>query len=202
MIAIVDYGSGNIRAFANIFSRLGVPFRFVREGRELAGFQKIILPGVGAFDHTMERLEASGLRAALDAIVQADQAAVLGVCVGMQILGRRSEEGVRSGLGWLKGEVRKIPVKDSAVRLPHMGWNDVSVVADVPLLAGLRDRPRFYFLHSYYFHCDNRSEVIATTDYGESLPCVVGIGRIYGVQFHPEKSHAAGIQLLKNFSEL
>jgi glutamine amidotransferase len=204
MISILDYGSGNIKAFANVYTRLNLPFKICTEPEELDDSTKILLPGVGAFDHTVERLENSGLRKKLDELVAAGEVSILGICVGMQILGRSSEEGTRAGLGWIDGVVRKLdsPDPSAATRLPHMGWNDVKEVGTSALFKGLDSEPRFYFLHSYYFECDRAEEEIATTEYVKNFACAIKKGKIYGVQFHPEKSHRYGVQLLKNFAEL
>jgi glutamine amidotransferase len=204
MIAIVNYGLGNIRAFANIFKNLGVPIVIATRPADLDGATKIILPGVGAFDHAMECLDESGMREQLNVLVLQQHVPVLGVCVGMQILGDSSEEGARAGLGWLHGTVRKIRFAESAERrlLPHMGWNTVRPVARSELLAGFDDGSTFYFLHSYYFDCADPAHVLATTEYAQSFACAIRSANIHGVQFHPEKSHHNGIRLLKNFAEL
>jgi imidazole glycerol-phosphate synthase subunit HisH len=204
MIAVIDYGLGNIRAFANIFKNLGFPALIARSRADLASARRIILPGVGAFDHAMERFEASGMRETVEELVLAHNRPVLGVCVGMQILADASEEGQRRGLGWIAGTVRKIQFKeaDSARILPHMGWNTVRASATSPLFASLGGEAEFYFLHSYYFQSADPASSIATADYASSFTCAVNSRNIFGVQFHPEKSHRNGIQLLKNFAEL
>ena len=201
MIAIVDYGLGNVKAFANAFERMRQPFSIAQSRGDLAQARKILLPGVGAFDFTMQMLEASGMREQLDEMVIGRKVPVLGVCVGLQMMARSSEEGVRPGLGWIDGEVRKFqPAAD--VRIPHMGWNTVSPVRDHGLLEGLDDTSRFYFLHSYYFACDRGDDVLATTDYDGTFACAVTHENIHGVQFHPEKSHQWGSRLLENFARL
>jgi len=204
MIAIVDYGLGNIRAFVNVYRRLNIPVEVARRPQDLAAATKVILPGVGAFDHAMELLQHSGMRDTLDEVVLHRGVPVLGVCVGMQILASTSEEGQLRGLGWIDGQVRKFDIAASRhrTRLPHMGWNDVNSVCDSGLFAGLRENARFYFLHSYYFQCASRENVAAETDYGMKFSCAVHAKNIYGVQFHPEKSHHFGARLLKNFAEL
>jgi glutamine amidotransferase len=198
MIAIVDYGLGNILAFATSYKRMGIPVAVAKTPADLAGASKLILPGVGSFDHAMGLLAKSGMRPSLDELVQAKKIPVLGVCVGMQMLARSSEEGVEAGLGWIDGAVCKI----SAARLPHMGWNDVSAAQNGGLFEGLTTGARFYFLHSYYFRCDRQDDVLATADYGAPFACAVRRGNVYGVQFHPEKSHRYGARLLQNFAEL
>ena len=204
MIAIVDYGLGNVKAFANVYKKLGLPVTIASTATDLDGAAKVILPGVGAFDQAMAKLEASGMRAALDDLVLVRGVPALGVCVGMHMFAERSEEGTGAGLGWLPAEVKKFQPVEGQERtcIPHMGWNDVKAVGDSPLLANLGRDGRFYFLHSYYFACGDDAHILAVTDYGGEFACAVGAGNIYGVQFHPEKSHQWGIQLLKNFGEL
>jgi len=204
MIAIVDYGLGNILAFSNMFKRLNIEARVARTAEELAGADKIILPGVGAFDHAMELLDASGMRATLDQLVLRDKVPVLGICVGMQILANGSDEGKLPGLGWVDGRVRAFESLPEAANLPlpHMGWNDARPVADMPLFKHMKDDARFYFLHSFFFECESADSVAATARYGIDFSCTVRSGNIYGVQFHPEKSHHWGARLLQNFAEL
>jgi glutamine amidotransferase len=204
MIAIVDYGLGNIRAFANIFKNLGVPVRIARTAAELEGAQKVILPGVGAFDHAMERLQDSGMRPTLNSLVVEQQRPVLGVCVGMQILASSSEEGRRPGLGWIPGVVRRIHFAErgAGAILPHMGWNNVRATVASPIMNELAPDPIFYFLHSYYFVSESPQHSIAEAEYGARFTCAVQCGNVFGVQFHPEKSHRNGIQVLHNFARL
>lgn len=204
MITIVDYGLGNILAFANVFKQLGVPFGVATKPAELIGATKIILPGVGAFDHAMERIDSSGMREILDELVLQESVPVIGICVGMQILAGSSDEGQKPGLGWIRGHVRKFDVSNAQnrIHLPHMGWNDVSSVGDAGLFNNLESDSRFYFLHSYYFECDDEADVIATSDYSKNFCCALKHKNIYGVQFHPEKSHHYGLQLLKNFADI
>lgn len=204
MIAIVDYGLGNILAFSNMYKRLNIEARVARVADDLTGADRIILPGVGAFDHAMELLEASGMRERLDHLVLNDKVPVLGICVGMQILAKASDEGQRAGLGWIDGRVRAFKALPAAneLALPHMGWNDAAPVADMPLFRQMKDDARFYFLHSFYFECANEDSVGATARYGIDFSCAVRSGNIYGVQFHPEKSHHWGARLLQNFAEL
>jgi glutamine amidotransferase len=165
---------------------------------------KLILPGVGSYDHAMELLDRSGLRDKLDEMVLDRRVPVLGVCVGMQILADSSEEGVRPGLGWLPGRVRRFdPNKASPpMRLPHMGWNDVTPRTGALLFSDLEQDARFYFLHSYYFECESTDDVLAKAEYGFAFAAAVRNQNIYGVQFHPEKSHHYGSRLLRNFAEL
>ncbi|MBI5720035.1 MAG: imidazole glycerol phosphate synthase subunit HisH [Burkholderiales bacterium] len=206
MMTIVDYGLGNVRAFTNLFKRLNVPARAARTAAELNGATRLILPGVGAFDHAMEQLDASGLRPALEVLVQEQRVPVLGVCVGMQMLAHGSDEGRLPGLGWLAGRVRAFRSQPAAATLPmpHMGWNDVHPVAPGGLFSGLADalaeQARFYFLHSFYFECAEPADEAARAHYGLDFACAVQRGHVCGVQFHPEKSHHWGERLLANFA--
>jgi imidazole glycerol-phosphate synthase subunit HisH len=204
MIAIINYGLGNIKAFANIYKKLEVPFLIASKASDLTKASKFILPGVGSFDHAMELLEKSGMHKALEEFVLVRHVPVLGICVGMQILARSSEEGLLPGLGWIEGEVKKFNVStlNHRTHLPHMGWNDVQPTIKTNLFQSIEIGARFYFLHSYYFHCSKKMNAIAVSDYGGDFTCAVNSDNIYGVQFHPEKSHHYGIQLLKNFSNL
>jgi len=204
MITIVDYGLGNVRAFLNVFRRLNIEADTARSTDELRGASKIILPGVGSFDQAMEQLDTSGMRGMLDELVLSRRVPVLGVCVGMQMLGRISEEGKRNGLGWIEGSVKFLGPLLAAHRLPvpHMGWNDVRPLAGCRLFDGLESGARFYFLHSYFFQCDRPADSIAVANYGIDFACAVKAGNVFGVQFHPEKSHRWGTCLLRNFAEL
>ena len=204
MIAIIDYGSGNIAAIANIYKQLKVPHVVTRDAGELARADRYILPGVGAFDATMRHLHDAGIVEVLDEQVIQRGKKALGICVGMQVLADSSEEGSQAGLGWIPGRVRKIgsAVSAGVVRLPHMGWNSITLSAGMPLFSGVDLERGFYFLHSYFFDSLERSDVLATVEYGGELPCAVRRGNVFGVQFHPEKSHSNGIAILRNFSEL
>lgn len=204
MITIIDYGVGNIKAFLNVFKQLSIPAQTATTATEVESATKLILPGVGAFDHAMDRLNNSGMREALDEAVLNKKVPVIGICVGMQMLSASSDEGELPGLGWINGSVKKFDVTQiqDVTHLPHMGWNDVKPVSEIPLFTGLMNDAKFYFLHTYYFECKKQEEVLAVTDYGGQFACAVGVGNIYGVQFHPEKSHNYGIQLLNNFANL
>lgn len=203
MIAIIDYGLGNVKAFANVYKRLNLPVIIAKETSALDAATKIILPGVGAFDYAMILLDNSGMREKLEYCVLEKSVPVLGICVGMQILANSSEEGRLAGLGWITGKVRKFQseqIYDNP--LPHMGWNTVTPKSTTGIFRDMQPTERFYFLHSYYFDCEQSNHTIATANYGIDFTCSVNKNNIYGVQFHPEKSHQAGIQLLKNFGTL
>jgi glutamine amidotransferase len=200
MISIIDYGLGNVLAFRNVYERLNIPVTMARTPSDVEKARKLILPGVGAFDRAMERLDASGLRRVIEDSVLGQRKPLLGVCVGMQMLAESSEEGKRSGLGWIGGKVRKFD--RDAVPLPQMGWNNVILARNNDLFAGMDSDARFYFLHSYYLDCRDREDVIGVSQYGGEFCCAVNRLNIFGVQFHPEKSHHWGTRLLKNFAEL
>ncbi len=204
MIHIVDYGLGNLQSFVNMYKRLGFESVRARAAVDLENATKIILPGVGAFDHAMELLAASGMRERLDDLVLVQRVPVLGICVGMQILANSSEEGTGQGLGWVPERVCSFSGNPASATLPmpHMGWNDVVPAAGSPLFKGLENDARFYFLHSYYFECSDAANVAARADYGFQFDCAVQNDNVFGVQFHPEKSHHWGAALLKNFAEL
>jgi len=204
MITIVDYGLGNIAAFATVYAKANIKVSIAKTADDLKHASKLILPGVGHFDHAMRLLQQSGMRESLDEMVIGNKVPVIGVCVGMQMLARSSEEGELPGLGWIDADVRsfKSPEGASSMSVPHMGWNDVKPVSENPLFAELQADARFYFLHSYFMNCDRREDVLAVCNYGVDFACAVQSSNIYGVQFHPEKSHRFGDRLLRNFAGL
>ncbi|MBU2494627.1 MAG: imidazole glycerol phosphate synthase subunit HisH [Bacteroidetes bacterium] len=204
MITIIDYGLGNIRAFVNVYKRLNITVKIAKTKDDLDNVSKIILPGVGAFDHAINLLQNSGMREKLDEFVLQKEIPVIGICVGMQIMAESSEEGKLAGLGWFKTKVKKIDINNLNHKpyLPHMGWNIVNVKEEEVLFAGLEKEPRFYFLHSYCFSTDCRDTQIANSHYGQNFVSGLKKNNIYGIQFHPEKSHHNGVQILKNFALL
>ncbi|MBN9300152.1 MAG: imidazole glycerol phosphate synthase subunit HisH [Filimonas sp.] len=204
MIALIDYGLGNINAFVNVFKRVNVPIKTAKQVEDLDDVTKIILPGVGAFDHAMKQLTESGMKEKLNELVLVKEMPVIGICVGMQMLGKSSDEGNLAGLGWIDGDVKKFDEKliTQRTKIPHMGWNDVKPIRETKLFNGLEKEALFYFLHSYYFKCNVPSDIIATSDYGIEFACAINHKNVYGVQFHPEKSHHYGEQLLHNFAKI
>jgi glutamine amidotransferase len=200
VIAIVDYGLGNVSAFETVYRRLNISAMAAKTAADLEAADHIILPGVGAFDHAMELIDASGLRQVLEKRIVGDRTPVLGVCVGMQILADSSEEGSRAGLGWISGRVRRLDA--GALPLPHMGWNTPEPAEGEALFTDLKTDAEFYFLHSYYFDAARPEDVVASVEYGGRFPCAVRRDNVMGVQFHPEKSHRNGVRLLKNFAEI
>lgn len=204
MIGIINYGSGNVFAIANVYKRLNIEFVIIDSKEELFMVDKLILPGVGAFDEVMLLLEKSGLKDALDELVIDRGVPILGVCVGMQVMGLASEEGRQKGLGWIKGNVKKIDesVLVQKPYVPHLGWNSVAPNVQHELFKGIDLKVGFYFLHTFYFECESDSDVLLTTKYGIKFASAVNSKNVYGVQFHPEKSHKNGIKVFENFAKL
>jgi imidazole glycerol-phosphate synthase subunit HisH len=204
MITLINYGSGNIHAIANIYKRINIPYIITNDPKELLSAEKLILPGVGDFDETMMLLNDLGIKDVLNEMVLIKKVPILGVCVGMQILGNSSEEGSLDGFGWIKGKVRKLDESklETKPHLPHMGWNTITLKRENSLFDNIIPDNGFYFLHSYYFDCDNATDVLATANYGEEFASAINHENVYGFQFHPEKSHQNGIELFKNFANL
>jgi imidazole glycerol-phosphate synthase subunit HisH len=204
MIGVVDYGLGNVQAFLTMYKRLNIPAAAVRNQAEVEAATKLILPGVGAFDHAMSLLNNSGMRDAVVASATERAVPMLGVCVGMQMMANGSDEGELAGLGLIQGRVVDMKKLNAAAALPmpHMGWNDIEPVGNTALFRGFEDGLRFYFLHSFCFSCDEDADVLARTQYGATFSCAVKRANVIGVQFHPEKSHHFGAGLLRNFAEM
>ena len=204
MITLIDYGVGNIFAFQNVYKRLDIPTKIAKTYEDLSDAKKLILPGVGSFDYAMGQLNASGMREKLDELVLEKKVPVIGICVGMQMMGNRSDEGKLEGLKWIDSEILKFDENliHQRTKLPHMGWNDVDPINNHPLFVGLEKEAIFYFLHSFYFKCENETDSIAVSNYGISFSSAVHRENIYGIQFHPEKSHQYGEKLLHNFANL
>ena len=204
MITIIDYGVGNIFAFQNVYKRLNIPTRIAKTVKDLENVDKLILPGVGHFDFAMSQLNNSGMRERLDELVIIEKKPIIGICVGMQMMAKKSDEGTVTGLGWIEADVKKFDAStiEFHTKLPHMGWNDVEPILNHPLFEGLEKDAIFYFLHSYYFNCNNNNEIISTSEYGIKFASSVQHENIYGIQFHPEKSHSNGERLLHNFAKL
>lgn len=204
MITILDYGSGNLNAIKNIYDRLNIHFEFADTKELVEKAEHIILPGVGAFDETISTLQNNGFLNVLNKKVLEEKVPILGICVGMQMLANNSEEGTLNGLGWIPGSVKKfdkniIPGKP---KIPHLGWNSIEIIRDSPLFKNIDPEIGFYFVHSYYYECKDEMNVLCKTEYGRHFHSAVNCGNIYGVQFHPEKSHDNGIELLRNFAYL
>lgn len=206
-VAIIDYGSGNLRSAQKAFERAaaqtgrGAEIVVTADPEQIRSAERIVLPGVGAFGDCLKGLTAvSGLRSALEAAVLQDKTPFLGICVGMQLLARMGHEhGAHQGLGWIDGEVCLLTPTDGALKIPHMGWNELIPARAHALLEGIEAGQHAYFVHSYHFKADAPQQVLARTDYGGPIAAVIASGNIAGTQFHPEKSQATGLRLLANF---
>ncbi len=203
MIAIVDYGVGNLGSILNMLKKVGAKAQASSDPHMLRQAEKLILPGVGAFDAGMKKLNETGLVPVLNELVLEKRVPVIGLCLGMQLMTKRSEEGTEAGLGWIEAEtVRfKFGPENAHLKVPHMGWNTLDIRRAHPLVADLESESRFYFVHSYHIVCADETDVVAYTDYGYPLAAVIKRGNIMGAQFHPEKSHKFGMQFFKNFAE-
>ena len=204
MIGVLDYGVGNVGAFLRIFHGQNIPAMPIKVSSDFKSVDKLILPGVGAFDSAMSHLNNSGLRGELDKLVLEKKIPLLAVCIGMHMLGNSSEEGLSEGLGYIEGHTVKMPmyVNDSKVLLPHMGWNDINKKDDDAIWKDVNVREGFYFLHSYEFVPESKESEIGTSEYEHIFACEVRLSNVYGFQFHPEKSLQNGINLLTNFASL
>lgn len=203
MIVIVDYKMGNVGSITNILRKVGAEATISSDRAVIAAASKLILPGVGAFDEGVRNIEQLGLRDILTRRVQEDLAPTLGICLGMQLMTRRSEEGERDGLHWIDADVKRFrfPAGGSQLKVPHMGWNTIKPVRDNPLFSRFAQPPRFYFVHSYHVVCDRSDDVLATASHGYEFVAAFRRGNLIGVQFHPEKSHRFGMTLFRNFVE-
>lgn len=203
MIVIVDYKTANLGSIVNMFKRIGVAARVAEKPAELDGATHILLPGIGHFDTCARNLRQLGFADALEPLVYEHRLPLLGICVGAQLLTRGSEEGTEPGLGWIDADTRRFPAIDRPdYKVPHMGWNLAEPPATHPLFAGFEGTARFYFVHSYFMSCDNPSTVLSRTTHGVEFASGITRDNIAGVQFHPEKSHRFGMQLLRNFAAL
>ena len=198
MIVILDYGLGNLGSISNMLKVIGEKSKITNDVEIIRSSDGIILPGVGAFDAGMNKLNESGLTEVIKE--EADKGKpILGICLGMQLLGKRSEEGTLSGLCLIPFECKKFNFEDKSLKIPHMGWDVVDFKKHHPLVEGLAGQQRYYFVHSYHAVCDNPDNVLMTCDYGIEFACSVVKDNVMGVQFHPEKSHDFGLALLSNF---
>lgn len=204
MIVIIDYGMGNVGSIANMLSRLGAERVVTSDPEKIKSADKLILPGVGAFDQAMKRLEVQGLIPVLEHTVLMLRRPILGICLGVQLFTKRSEEGKLAGLSWIDAETIRfqLPPGDRDLKIPHMGWNNIEVKRNHPLLSGFDEPPRFYFVHSYHVSCQNQEDILATSVHGIEFTAAVCRENIMGTQFHPEKSHKFGLRLLRNFVEM
>lgn len=203
MIVIVDYGMGNLGSVRNMLDRIGAPARIGSTPDELEGADKLILPGVGAFDHAIRNLQERNLIPTLNRMVLEERIPVLGICLGMQLLTNGSEEGTLPGLGWIPGEAVKFrfPDRTAPMRLPHMGWNTIIRKQSSGLLGVPDPLERFYFVHSFHVQCQDAANLLATSQYGLEFAAAIVKGHILGTQFHPEKSHRYGMGILSRFAQ-
>lgn len=199
MVAIIDYGLGNLGSIMNMLKCIGEKSVITANAEDIRTADRLILPGVGAFDAGMEQLDVTGLKPVI--IEEAEKGKpILGICLGMQLLGRKSEEGKREGLGLISFDNIHFSFEENTgLKVPHMGWDVVDFKREVPLLEGISGRQRYYFVHSYHAKCDKQENVLMTCEYGYEFAAAVVKDNIYGVQFHPEKSHNFGMTLLENF---
>lgn len=200
-VTVVDCGTGNLQSVNRRLDQLGAKVLISSDPASVARAEKILLPGVGHFGRAMENLARSGLADALHEAVLEKRVPILGICLGMQLMASSSEEGDSAGLGWFGGSVRRLEVADKLhFKVPHMGWNQVRQVKGSALLKDIPDNAEFYFVHSYYYAPEeDDGEVLLTSDYSSSFTCGIERDNIFGVQFHPEKSHEVGMTMLRNF---
>ena len=205
MITIIDYGAGNLTSISNMLKRIGVESEITNSVEKIKAATKLILPGVGSFDFGIDQLRNAAYFDVLCNKVQEEKVPLLGVCLGMQLLAEGSEEGKTPGLGWIKGTVKKFDaekVKQSGLKVPHMGWTDIHIQKPSKILQDLPADAHFYFVHSYYFSPVNTSDILLTSNYGYEFTSGLERDNIVAVQFHPEKSHKFGMQLYRNFASL
>lgn len=202
MIIIVDYGMGNLGSIFNMFKRIGVKSKISSKLSDIKNAEKLILPGVGAFDIAMKRLHNLKLIDVLNHQALDKKIPILGICLGMQLLTNSSEEGVEKGLCWIDAETTKFNFKSNGLKVPHMGWNTVNISTPCKLTTDMLEESRFYFVHSYYVKVKNEKNSILKTNYGVEFDSAIQSENIYGAQFHPEKSHKFGMKLFENFAKL
>ena len=201
MIVIVDYGMGNVGSIVNMLKKVGAQANLSADPHEITSADKLILPGVGAFDSAMRNLQSRNLIPVLNDCVLQRRMPILGICLGMQLFTHGSEEGKLPGLGWLNARTIRFPSKEQApmLRVPHMGWNTAHVVRSSVLFPDIAEHPRFYFVHTYNVVCDDKEDITSITHHGVDFASSFARGNVLGVQFHPEKSHKFGVKLLENF---
>jgi glutamine amidotransferase len=203
MILIIDYGMGNLRSVQKKLIRVGVECEISSSRSDIEAADKLILPGVGHFANGVEKLKSLGLWDVLNKKVLTDKTPILGICLGMQLMAKYSEEGDSSGLGWFDAKVVRFRISDKLKhKVPHMGWNNVILKKDSQLMRGFPPEASCYFVHSYYIECNDKDDILTSTDYECQFTSAIQKDNIYGTQFHPEKSHDWGEIILRNFAEL
>ncbi|MCG3690400.1 imidazole glycerol phosphate synthase subunit HisH [Aliarcobacter butzleri] len=201
MIAIIDYGIGNLKSIYNMFKKVGVESIITSDIETIKNADKYLLPGVGSFDYGINSLKSASFFKTLENEVLENKKPILGICLGMQLLTNSSEEGKEKGLCWIDAQTIKFHLDDISLSIPHMGWNKTNPTNNNGIFKNLEEN-RFYFVHSYHVVCNDKSNILATANYGKTFTCSIHKDNIYGVQFHPEKSHKFGMQLLKNFGDM
>lgn len=201
-ISVINYGCGNLASVINMIQHVGGEAQIINSPVQLAEATKLVLPGVGAFDHGVGNLRAGGWVAPLEQAVFERRVPIMGICLGMQLLTNGSEEGQAPGLGWIAARARRFRVGQAGLKVPHMGWSEVLQMRPDPLLQPSVDEPRFYFVHSYKVECDDPNDVLLQCEYGETFVAAFRRANIWGFQFHPEKSHRFGMELFRRFLEV
>jgi glutamine amidotransferase len=202
LTTIINYNLGNPKSIKNMLAYLGIESRINADIADIASADRLILPGVGHFQHGMEQLEQLGLVEVLKKEVLENKKPILGICLGMQLLTKHSEEGILKGLGFIDAQTRKFHMQDAALKVPHMGWNTVAFQKDSAMNSGISSHPRYYFVHSYYVECADHKDILCTTQYCHEFVSGFQHQNIFGLQFHPEKSHKFGMELLSNFCKI
>lgn len=202
MITIVDYGLGNLQSVQRAFEKVGFPARLSSRPEEIEQAEKLVLPGVGSFAACMDHIRRSGLAAILNQKVREERTPLLGICLGLQLMTKFSEEGDSEGFGWIEAETKRFaePATVGILKIPHLGWSSITIRRENPLLENLAPDPCFYFAHSYCVTCADRDAVVATTEHGVEFVSAIHKGLLFGTQFHPEKSHSNGLQVISNFA--
>lgn len=201
MIAIVNYGMGNLRSVEKAFERIKVAIKISEDKKDILNAEKLILPGVGNFEKGIKNLKENGLFDVLNEAVLKRNIPILGICLGMQLMTEFSEEGNVDGFGWIKAKTKKFSFENSVLKIPHMGWNNLSIKNNDTLFRNINVENFFYFVHSYYIICEDEDDILAETEYGNKFVSAFQRENLYGCQFHPEKSHDAGLRILRNFAE-
>jgi glutamine amidotransferase len=202
MTTIINYNLGNPKSIKNMLAYLGIESRISSDHAEIASADRLILPGVGHFQHGMEQLEQLGLIELLKKEVIENKKPILGICLGMQLMTKHSQEGNLAGLGFIDAQTLKFNLEDPQLKIPHMGWNTVSFQKESKLIEEVSENPRYYFVHSYYVECANQDDILCATQYGQEFVSGFQHNNIFGLQFHPEKSHKFGMELLANFCKI
>ena len=202
MTTIINYNLGNPKSIKNMLAYLGIESRISSDHSDIASAERLILPGVGHFQHGMQQLEQLGLIDILKKEVLENKKPILGICLGMQLLTKHSEEGNLAGLGFVDAQTKKFELQDATLKVPHMGWNTVEFKKDSAMNTGVSINPRYYFVHSYFVDCANQDDILCTTLYGQEFVSGFQHQNIFGLQFHPEKSHKFGMELLANFCKV